>query len=356
MRTEPHANNLDALRVFAALMVIHGHGWVLSGAGGSGLWGVPFGRVGLDVFFSISGYLVTASWARNQRLGSFLVKRALRIFPGLIACVLATVVVLGPLMTSLPLWDYLREPTTAGYLSNIALLNELFLPGVFTGLGERGAVNGSLWSLLPEFVCYLSVPLMALVPGRWRVAALALTAALCGSAGLVLFYGGGDPVVMIYHLDLRYALVEVPFFLIGSALYLLDIRFGERFWRADLCLVFFCGNYLISAFFDWGNIPFEWFTLPYMVLAFGRMSLPVLRRTARLGDFSYGLYLYAFPVQQAVLAIWPHSTYPVLICAALTLPLAALSWHLVEKPALSWRRLLQSSARPEQTREQTAGL
>ena len=61
-------NNFDALRVTAALMVIHGHGWALADGVGSGLWGVPFARVGLDVFFSISGYLVMTSWERTPRL------------------------------------------------------------------------------------------------------------------------------------------------------------------------------------------------------------------------------------------------------------------------------------------------
>ena len=357
VRVEDHRNNLDALRVFAALMVIHGHGWVLAGAGGSGLWSVPFGRVGLDVFFSISGYLVTASWGRSPRLPSFLAKRALRIFPGLIACVLLTVVVLGPLMTTLlTLRDYAAAPETARYLGNIALLNELFLPGVFTGLRERGAVNGSLWSLLPEFVCYLTVPLFALVAARWRVAALAVAAILCGGAGLAMFYGEAGPrIVYLYHLDLRYALVEVPFFLIGAALRRLDQRFGDRLWRADLCLIFFSLNYLISAYLGWWNIPFEWFTLPYMVLAFGRMAMPVIRRAARFGDLSYGLYLYAFPVQQAVLALWPGANDPVLLCAALTVPLALFSWHVIERPALRWRRPLDRSTRPEQAAEPARG-
>lgn len=347
VRVRDHANNLDALRVFAALMVIHGHGSVLSGAPGAGIWGVPFARVGLDVFFSVSGYLVTASWERNPRFGTFLFKRAMRIFPGLIACVLATVFVLGPLLTTLPLGEYLQSRETAAYLGNIVLFSELYLPGVFTGLREQGAVNGSLWSLLPEFACYLTVPLFALVARRFRVAVLAGAALLLGAAGLAMFLGALAPIGL-GHLDLRYALVEVPFFMVGAGLYLLDRRFGDAFWRADICLLFFSGNYVISAWLDWWNLPFEWFTLPYMVLAFGRMSLPIVRRTARFGDFSYGLYLYAFPVQQAVLMVWPRAEYPVMLCAALTLPLAALSWHLVEKPALAWRGRRAASA-AEQT-------
>lgn len=336
-RWKAHSNNLDALRVFAALMVVHGHGWVLAGGPGPGLWALPFARVGLDVFFAISGYLVTSSWERDRRPGTFLIKRALRIFPGLIACVLATVFVLGPMFTTLPLTKYLMTNRTLAYLSNIALLNELYLPGVFAGLREGGAVNGSLWSLLPEFACYLTVPLFALLPAEIRLVALIVGAVACGTAGLMLFYGEISTLTL-YHLDLRYALVEVPFFFMGAALFLLERRFGARMWRADLCIMAFGGNYVISAWLGWWNLPFEWFTLPYMVLAFGRMSLPVVRRASQFGDLSFGLYLYAFPVQQAVLAMWPDTGYPVLLCAMLTVPLAWLSWHLVERPALRWRR------------------
>ena len=346
-------NNFDALRVFAAVMVIHGHGWVLSGGPGPGLWGVPFARVGLDVFFSISGYLVTGSWERTPQLGAFLAKRALRIFPGLIACVLVTMLVAGPLATHLPLERYFASAGTWRYLANIALLQELYLPGVFGTLRERGAVNGSLWSLLPEFLCYLTVPLFALL--AWRGArrgarpwALAACAALCGSVGLYLFEGYQGPAFAAYHMDLKYALVEAPFFLVGGLLRLLDGRV-HGLWRADLCLLFFTANYGISSWFDWWNLPLEWFTLPYMVICFGRMSMPVLRHAGRFGDLSYGLYLYAFPVQQLVLARMPGDPYPVLTCVAITVPVAFLSWHLVERPALRWtRRGGRASTRPEQ--------
>jgi peptidoglycan/LPS O-acetylase OafA/YrhL len=350
-------NNFDALRAVAALMVIHGHGWVLAGDAGPGLWSVPFARVGLDIFFAISGYLVTGSWERTPRLGAFLAKRALRIFPGLAACVLATILVVGPLATHLPLERYFASGGTWRYLANIAFLQELYLPGVFEDLREMGAVNGSLWSLLPEFLCYLTVPLFALLAGSAphgvRPWALAAGAALCGGLGLYLFEGYQGPALVAYHMDLKYALVEVPFFFVGGLLRLLDARVGERLWRADVSLLFFVANYGVSAWFDWWNVPLEWFTLPYMVICFGRMSMPVVRHAGRFGDLSYGLYLYAFPVQQLVLAFMPDDAYPVLTCVALTLPLAFLSWHLVERPALRWTRrgTGRASARPEQAPE-----
>ncbi len=339
-------NNFDFLRLMAALMVIHGHGWNMTGGVGPGLWGVPFARVGLDVFFSISGYLVTGSWERTPRLGPFLAKRALRIFPGLAACVLATIVIVGPLTTTLPIAEYLQRNETWRYLLNIALRLQLFLPGVFVDLPEPRAVNGSLWSLAPEFMCYLTVPLIAVAAWRRPIArcwALASLAVAIGGTGLYMFEGAGAPDPSIYGIALKYALVEVPFFFVGGALALLAPRVAGL-WRADLCLLFFTLNYVISSWFDWWNLPFEWLTLPYMVICFGRMSLPVVRGAGRFGDISYGMYLYAFPMQQLILTLWPGLAFPVLTCVVLTACVAYLSWHMVEYPAMRGLRRARATA------------
>lgn len=331
-----HRNNFDFLRCMAAIMVIYGHGWMLSGAGGPGLWGVPFARVGLDVFFAISGYLVTGSWERGPRLGRFLANRSLRIFPGLIACVLLSALLLGPLVTTLPTAEYLRDGRTWGYLRNIALYQQLRLPGVFERLREGSAVNGSLWSLLPEFLCYLTVPALGLLPRRARLAALALGGAACGGLGLWLFEGHEGPSFQFYGASTEYMLVQVPFFFAGAGLRLLETR-GRALYRADLALLCFTLNYGVSSWLSWGCIPLEWLTTPYMVITVGRLSAPLLCQASRWGDCSYGLYLYAFPVQQLVLERLPGDRYPIWTCLAATVPLALLSWHLIERPALSFK-------------------
>ena len=329
-------NNFDFLRVFAALMVVYGHGWVLSTNTGPGFWGVPFARIGLDIFFSVSGYMVTGSWMRTPDLRSFLAKRALRILPGLATCVLFTTFVLGARLTRLPLGKYLTSHGTFKYLANIVLHPTLYLPGVFEGMKLGGAVNGSLWSLFPEALCYLTVPVFAMLAIRPRMWALGLGGVLAGSLGLWLFYGyAGDPLV-VNATDVKYMLVQVPFFFIGGLFRLLEDRV-PGLYRADVALLGYTLNWMVSSWYGWWNISVEWATLPYMVLCFGRMSMPVLRRVGRFGDFSYGLYLYAFPVQQVILGAMPHDEYPILSCMILTLPFAVLSWHLVEAPALRWK-------------------
>jgi len=329
-------NNFDALRVFAALMVVYGHGWILCTDNAPGLWGVPFGRIGLDIFFSISGYMVTGSWLRTPSLRPFLAKRALRIFPGLIACVLFTACIMGAGVTRLPLGQYLSDPGTLRYFSNIVLHSTLYLPGVFDGMKLGGPVNGSLWSLFPEVLCYLTVPLFGLAALRLRMAALAVGGVLAGSLGLWLFYGYAGEAFVFNGADVKYMLVQVPFFFFGALYRLLDGRL-DSFFRTDFAMLGFTLNWMVSSWYGWWNIPVEWLTLPYVVLCFGCLSMPVLRRAGRFGDFSYGLYLYAFPVQQVIVATMPRNEHPILTCMLLTLPLAALSWHLVEAPALRWK-------------------
>ena len=342
---EHRDNNFDALRLFAAGMVIYGHGWILSTDGGPGFWGVPFARIGLDIFFAISGYMVTGSWLRTPDLRTFLAKRALRIFPGLAACVVGTAYVMGARLSSLPLRDYLTQPSTHKYLANIALYPRLYLPGVFDGLRQGGAVNGSIWSLLPEVLLYLTVPLLALLAWRPRLWALSLGGLLVGAVGMYLFFGYSGPAFVAYGTDVKYALVQVPFFFMGAFYRLVGDRI-PNFYRADFALLGYSLNWMVSSWYGWWNMPIEWVTLPYIVLCFGRMAMPVVRRAGRFGDFSYGMYLYAFPVQQVILGAMPRNEYPILTCMVLTLPLAVLSWHMVEAPALRWRPGQARTAEP----------
>ena len=328
-------DNFDFLRLFAALMVIYGHGWNLSTDGGPGFWGVPFARIGLDIFFSISGYMVTGSWLRTPDLRVFLQKRALRILPGLAACVTFWFL-MGARLTRLPLMDYLTNHNALKYFGNIILHPVLYLPGVFLGLREHGAVNGSLWSLFPEALCYLTVPLFAVLALRPRMWALGLVGVAVGSLGLWLFYGYDGPAWVINATDVKYMLVQVPFFFIGGLLRLLQDRVPDLY-RADFAILGYSLNWMVSSWYGWWNIPIEWVTLPYMVITFGRGSMPVVRRAGRFGDLSYGMYLYAFPVQQVILGARPDFGYPIIACMVLTVPLAFLSWHLVEAPALRWK-------------------
>lgn len=332
-------NNFDAVRLFGAFVVIFGHGLDMSGIMPPGFWNGPIARLGVDIFFSISGYLVTRSWDRQPEPMEFALKRALRLMPGMVVCVLLTAFVLGPLMTTLSLGQYLLRWHTWSYLLNTTLYMQLYLPGVFTDLRGQGAVNGSLWSLLPEVLCYLTVPMLARLRPRARQTALLVGGLAAGFASIYLFQAPHHPYIEFYGMSVNYGLQEVPYFFAGAWLSIVD-RDRDSFYRADLALGLFAAGYGLSTLYYWKVMPLEWVVLPYLVIGLGRMSLPIINRASVPGDLSYGVYLYAFPVQQLLLQLFPRTPHPVLLCAIVTLPIAFLSWHLVERPALLLRARL----------------
>ena len=149
------ANNFDALRLFAALLVIWGHQFAIMGRPVPLiLGGNEPGAVGVVMFFAISGYLVTLSWLADPHLLRFAARRALRIWPALCVVVLLCIVVLGPLVTTLPQAAYWKSAGTWDYLSNIWLKTRYALPGVFDGNPVASSVNGPLWTIPLEVTCY----------------------------------------------------------------------------------------------------------------------------------------------------------------------------------------------------------
>ena len=157
------SNNFDALRMVGALLVVVGHGLLLTDAGRvPRIAGIPLHTLGLFIFFTISGYLIAGSWQRNPSLSAFLRNRALRLFPALIVVVMVTVLLIGPLVTSLSSLEYVVHPQTRAYLANIVMISQYELPGVFAENPHSNAVNGVLWTLGLEFVCYLLTAVIGL--------------------------------------------------------------------------------------------------------------------------------------------------------------------------------------------------
>ena len=290
--------------------------------------GAPFARVGLDLLFSISGFLAIGSWQRQPVWGPFLARRATRPLSGLIPAVLLTVFIIGPIATTLSLRHYFLNGTTIKYFANIYLHPELFLPGVFHGRQWNAAVNPMLWTIKLGLLCCIALPFLM------RIATTAACAALSAAAYLALVAVWPEAQISVLSMNIRDISAELPFFFVGATLGLLADR---RIWRADLAMLLFAANWTSAAWIGAWNIMLEWLTLPYMAICFGRMAMPGLGRLRRgVGNPSYGLYLYAFPIQQLVLARWPGNPWPIVTCALLTLPVAILSWHLVERPALRW--------------------
>lgn len=321
-------NNFDFIRVVAACLVILGHSFVAFDQDVPTYWGTPVHNLGIEIFFVISGYLVYGSFLRDPRPFPYLIKRALRILPALAVCVLVTVCVLGPCVTSLHVADYFHQSGTYSYLTNAVLMFQLWLPGVFDANPAAGAVNGSLWSLPVEAFCYV---LVVLVVARFGSVVLA---AVFAAAAVYFNRLSGTQHPYLFSLDLALASRVAFFFAAGAVLR----RYQNALaWRLDVALLLTFVLPLAGSIPGTG-VPLvtRWLLLPYIVIALGRARTPVVSAVGRIGDPSYGMYLYGFPLQQTAVHLG-FSPRPVLLATFACLSAGALglaSWHLVERHAL----------------------
>lgn len=331
-----HDNGFDALRLFAALLVIFGHAFRLTGEEGAALALSGLATIGVKIFFVISGYLVAASWLRDPHPCRFLQRRFLRIMPGLAAVVVITAFVFGPVLTSLPLRAYLADPQTWFYLSNIAFYPADTLPGVFTANVAPNEVNGSLWSLPPEFSMYLLLPVAAgisyALTRGYRVFAVAAVVFVL-IAVLVVVPAPEFRQWLVYGTRV-WAWFSVAAFFFAGACYLLCG--WDRFLHRGVAVVLLMTLIAIPVPPVFSELLLV-AVLPYVVLAFGTAPAPFGGALTRHGDYSYGLYLYAFPAQQALVAAFGTPGGALANFAMATIiagGFAVLSWHYIERPAL----------------------
>ncbi len=329
-------NNFNLIRLIAAWLVIYSHSWAITGSAGADLVGMltlqkSAGALAVDVFFLISGFLVAASVQRNS-LRAFLLARALRIYPALMVCVMLTVCILGPLLTTAP--DYWGDAKTWRYLwANASLWRaEFWLPGVFETL-PRTAVNGSLWTLPIEGRLYLVLMLAGLsgmlAPRRYLPAwTLAMVA-----AGAFASLRAPLPE------HLSYLIWVTAFFITGTLGWVYRERIRLSPWPLAALLV---GAAALRGT--------QGFSLAYFALiAYGTLYIGLVPRLPVIekNDLSYGLYLYGWPMQQLALLAGAASILTnTLAATALALLCAAASWFLVEKPALHWKRRLLAAPSP----------
>jgi len=333
------ANNFDVIRFVAATLVIFSHAYAVSGyptneplAGATSFIG--FGSLAVEIFFLVSGYLITRSLMHRNNLIDFAEARVLRIFPALIVCCAVSALVLGSLVTILPITEYLGHRQTWDYLlkSSSLISVQWFLPGVFESNILKGVVNGSLWTLPVEFKMYgvmlflgLGLGLLSLVTKRYRST---LLATFIGGYLIYLFATQNAQLANHYSGDPK---PLIAFFLIGAIVYLgrqyvfVSTTFALMLWVALLLLR---GTQAV--------VPLYYVAMAYSLLAIAFDTTFRMHRFAKYGDFSYGLYLYGFPVKQTVIFFSGAMTAGTLFMIAfpITLLLAWLSWRYVEAPSL----------------------
>jgi peptidoglycan/LPS O-acetylase OafA/YrhL len=332
-------NNFNLIRIVAALAVLITHSFALAiGSGDAEPFreslGMTMGSIAVDVFFITSGFLVTSSLLNRQSTIEFIWARILRIFPALLVMLLLTVFALGVFFTSLPLSTYLTSSSTYTYLAKCATLFmgvSYKLPGVFDSNPFKSAVNGSLWTMPHEVRMYAILAIVWIacrVTPKLRLTAFQFVViAFAFSAGIYLLANH-----FYFHSVNHFPKLFFMFF-VGAAFYVLReyiILSHWLFWLFAIGLSVAITH--IHVFF----VVYV-FTIGYILFYLAYVPSGVIRKYNQLGDYSYGVYIYAFPVQQAVAALIPGVSVHqmILFSATITILLAIISWHLLEKRCLS---------------------
>lgn len=337
---ERNDNNFNLIRFLAAFAVLISHAWPIALGPGTPeplehAVGHSLGGLAVFVFFATSGFFITVSFARSPGVTSFVMARVLRLFPGLIVSLLLVTLVMGPLVTDLPLGIYLTHPGTwTAILRNVTLaFPQYTLPGVFE-TNPYPNVQGSIWTLIHEVLCY-GLVFLAGVAGILRRRRVMTVAILLWFGIWALANIGWLPVQGRLTRTLS---LSLPFV----------IGMGFWVWRDRLVLNLSVALALVGLAGLTKGTPFG-FPLLSLAIAYATfwcayVPKGAIRAFNRLGDYSYGIYIYAFPIQGLVvwlagqmgMAISPWSN--IALAFPWTLLCAVLSWHLVEQPALSLRR------------------
>ena len=293
-------------------------------------------------FFALSGFLVTGSALRTARVRTFLAFRVLRIVPALFSEVTLSAIVLGACLTSLPLADYYTHPEFWRYFGNIGGFVWLTLPGVFTHNPVPNIVNANLWTLKPEFWCYLAMAL-AIGAGWLKNRRLLAIGFSLTALGLVVLTWPGVDILATRNLDKHFeGWLIVWMFVSGVMFYRFEDRIPYNFGAAALSAVAYYVGMLL-------RIPdvISCAFLVYATMSFGALTFKRFEFLDRY-DYSYGPCLYGYPIAQTLVFLlmragWlaPRAPVYVFVMAAtftLTLAFSAASWRFIEKPVLGLKR------------------
>lgn len=329
-------NNFNFIRIVAALFVLVSHAYPLSRGATEvepliAQLGISLGGLGVFTFFCISGFFISLSYQRSRTKVDFVVARFLRLYPALLVVLILIACVVGPLFTNMSLHDYFASSEVYSYVSaNLKLKNIQFqLPGLFQDNPYPG-INGLLWTLYYEVLLYALVLVLGIVGFLKNLPRASVFFAL-----YFLFYFAFKFLLSEERINPGFQMriwVQWSFaFVIGMLFYVyrfkihLDYRILSVCWLVALFLYkspVFVEAFVIawSCSVFWVAVNTEWFA----------------RQFNKLGDYSYGLYIYAFPTQEILAHLWKGISPVTMILVALPIALipAVLSWHFIEHPCI----------------------
>ncbi|AZP80862.1 acyltransferase family protein [Mycobacterium avium] len=334
-------NALNVWRLTLASGVILQHSWPLTGRKVHPPYDQLFTQVWVDGFFAISGFLIAASWVRNPRLREYVAARALRILPGLWVCLVVIAFVIAPIAVAIQggsAAKLLMSRAPIEYVLHNAVLHVFYagIDGTPRHVPFPGVWDGVLWTLIFEIFCYVAIAVAGvagLLKRRWP--AVVVFILLLVFSALVAY---PVEVQTVFQMIGRFALV----FAAGTLLHQFQDKIPARWSLVALsAVIVLAAGLLVPNYRVLAAIP-----LAYAVVVSG--ALIHHERLRLRTDLSYGVYIYAWPMQQ-LLAICGLSFLPPVVFAVVavvvTLPLAALSWFLVEKRTLSLKSRIKRRAR-----------
>ena len=339
-------NNFNLLRFVASIAVLYCHCYPTTGIineltefGGS------IGFIAVDIFFITSGFLVTASLLTRADVIFFIWSRFLRIFPGLFVNLIFCVFILGPLFTKLSIQVYFSDFQLVRFLfKNLSLTLEPRLPGVFESNYFKDCINISLWTLPWEFKMYCLLAgigllgyLNNLIVFQKIAKKLIISILIVG----VFMYISKNITSDNFHTIEPFRFTTMFFF--GATLFV-----GRKLIVLSNNIFMLSILLLISYFFIFIVFPFvaKWFlllyivSLSYIVIYFAYRPKGILLKFNNLPDWSYGIYIYGFPIQQSLAAIYHNISIPTMFISSMaaSLLIANLSWYFVEKRALTLKK------------------
>jgi len=335
------ANNFDLLRILFAWFVIVSHAYVLNGDGATDpLFELTqqtflFSFIGVKGFFIISGYLIFKSMMVSTSIFEYLVKRVLRIFPALAVVLIITLVaVYFVYPTNLPPF-FSNKEVYAYFLGNVILFKpHFFISGIFSGL-PSSAINGSLWTIEYEFFFYLFILFFFFIRSQKKQLIIALSVVVVLFLVVRLFFY--DWTVQTHFFIPLESLFDLgSYFLMGSLLSCFDFdNIPAKNTIAAVLLMALAA----SVYFKVGHTV-VYFTLPFLVIYVGKQTSKVATWVhASIGDPSYGIYLYAFPLQQLLIYWYRPSTLILFIASTIgAFIFGYLSWIFIEKKALALKQ------------------
>ena len=328
-----HDNFFTPLRLLFALLVMIGHAFAISYGNADAepnvIFNYTFSYLAVNLFFIASGFLVTGSMLYRGDTPGFLSARLLRIYPALIVHVAFILLVIGPLVTIVPLRDYFSSG--AVWLAPLEVLTfydtDLILPGVFANNGEQYA-SGPLWTLRYEMLCYIGTVLcfsLGFMRKRWMLLAQFVIPSILWIIGEG--QGWFEPLPATAENLTRFMIA----YGLGAAIFAYKdrIRFTfPAFLLAVIALFVFHGTPVSEIAMN--------LVLAVLVMSLAYVRLPQLNGLKKLSDISYGMYIYHWCVMQTIIHVLPGLGVAELFALGLgpTALLAWLSWTYVEKPML----------------------